>query len=374
MGYFCIGLPLAVLPIYVHKTLGFSEVVAGIVISLQYFSTFIIRGYAGTIVDRKGPKLAVSISMLGFILSGILLLTAFLFEKNAMLSLIFLSASRLIMGIGEGMIGASPINWAMLILGNHHTPNIISYNGIASYGALALGAPLGVFMAQHLGLESIAILIIIVAILGGIYAIPKPPVLVKQTETHFSFLEVLGKVAPFGICLGLGGLGFGGISNFITLYYDYFNWKNAALCLTVFSVMFIAGRFLFANSISKYGGIKVGLLCLIIETFGLFLLFQANTSLLALGGAAVTGIGFSLLFPALGVEAVKLVPSSNAGAALAAYGLFIDLSLGLTGPLMGLVIKFLGMPYLFAFCSFMVGIGLAILAIIRFKNKSAVAG
>lgn len=369
LGYFCIGLPLAVLPIYIHKTLGFSEVIAGIVISLQYFSTFIIRGYAGTIVDRKGPKLAVTFSMLGFLISGILLLCTFLLQKNPMLSLIILSISRLIMGVGEGMVGASPINWAMLTLGERHTPNIISYNGIASYGALALGAPLGVLLSQNLGLESIAVVIIIIAIAGGIYAVPKPPVLVKQTAVRFSFLEVLGKVAPLGICLGLAGLGFGGISNFITLYYDYFNWKNAALCLSVFSVTFVMTRFVFSNAISKYGGINVGLICFLVEILGLFFLFQATSSLMALIGAGITGFGFSLVFPALGVEAVKMVPSSNAGAALAAYGLFIDISLGLTGPLAGFVIKFFGMPFLFAFCCLIVVLGGCILLIIKLKKR-----
>ena len=157
----------------------------------------------------------------------------------------------------------------------------------------------------------------------------------------------MGKVAPFGICLGLAGLGFGTISNFITLYYDYFNWKNAALCLSVFSVLFVTGRFFFSNSITKFGGINVAIVSLLIETLGLFVLFQAQTTFVALIGAAITGLGFSLIFPALGVEAVRKVPPSNSGSALAAYGLFIDISLGLTGPLGGLIIGRFGMPYLF---------------------------
>ena len=35
LGYFLIGLPLAIIPIFITKTLGFSELIAGIVISLQ---------------------------------------------------------------------------------------------------------------------------------------------------------------------------------------------------------------------------------------------------------------------------------------------------------------------------------------------------
>lgn len=71
-------------------------------------------------------------------------------------------------------------------------------------------------------------------------------------------------------------------------------------------------------------------------------------------GSAVAGLGFSLVFPAFGVIAVKSAPASSAGTALAGYGLFIDISLGVTGPLAGASIHLFGMPYLFAFCSAMV--------------------
>lgn len=365
----CIGLPLAVLPVFIHKTLGFSEIVAGIIISLQYIATFLVRGLAGKMVDTKGPKLAVLISMSSFFISGILMFIAFRFEETRMMSLLLLAITRLITGCAEGMIGASPINWAMLVAGNEHTATAISYNGIASYGALAVGAPLGVIISKNLGMEYIAVAIIVTALLGLVYVGFLKAAYGNFTSEPIPFLKVLRIVTPFGICLGLAGLGFGGLSNFITLYYDYFNWNNAALCLSVFSTLFILGRMFFANQINSKGGLKVALICLITEAVGLFLLFLAPTASLALIGAAITGLGFSLIFPALGVEAVKLAPASNAGAALAGYGLFIDLSLGATGPLEGTVINVFGMKYLFLFCAIMVAIG-AFIVLKLMKKKS----
>ena len=38
IGYLNIGIPLAVLPGYVHSDLGFGAVIAGLVISVQYLS------------------------------------------------------------------------------------------------------------------------------------------------------------------------------------------------------------------------------------------------------------------------------------------------------------------------------------------------
>ncbi|MEZ3645597.1 hypothetical protein QQX56_20705, partial [Klebsiella pneumoniae] len=61
--YLSIGLPLAVLPGYIHYQLGYSTFVAGIVISLQYISTLISRPHAGRYTDIWGPKKVVSLGI-----------------------------------------------------------------------------------------------------------------------------------------------------------------------------------------------------------------------------------------------------------------------------------------------------------------------
>jgi MFS family permease len=357
IGYFTIGLALAVLPIFIHQVLGYNTMIAGIVISLQYITTFLMRGYAGSMVDKRGPKPAVIIGMVGFALSGILLFAAYLFRATPAVSLGILVLTRLMTGFGEGLIGASPINWAIFAVGDEHTAKAISFNGIASYGALAAGAPLGVILSQNFGLGSLGILIIAVGTCGFFYARFKEPLRGVIGASRLSFLKVLKTVSPFGLCLALAGIGFGTISTFITLYYDYLNWTGAVLCLSVFSLLFILGRVFFANSINTYGGLQTAILCLAMESLGLFILWKAQAPQVALIGAGFAGLGFSLIFPALGVEAVKLVPASNQGSALGGYGLFIDISLGITGPLVGAVASNFGMRYIFLFSMGMVMLG-----------------
>lgn len=369
MGYFCIGLPLAVLPIFIHKDLGYSELIAGIVISVQYAATFLFRGYAGNIVDKKGPKPAVLLSMGCFVVSGIFLILSYLFRENPVISIAVLVMARLITGCAEGMVGASPINWAMMTVGKKHTATAISYNGIASYGALALGAPLGVLLNKSIHISGLGWIISAVGIVGLLYAVKKPAALPTGAKVRASFLQVLKIVAPFGICLAMAGLGFGALSNFVTLYYDYFHWQNAALCLSVFGGIFILCRLFFSNMINKYGGMRVAIVSLIIEACGMFFLWQAHDATLALVGAGITGMGFSLIFPALGVEAVRIVPDANKGAALAGYGLFIDISLGITGPVVGGVIHAFGMHSLFSFCAVMVVLGTLLCIFLYYKYR-----
>ena len=57
--YLTIGLPLAVLPGFVHNHLGYSSLLAGLVISAQYFATLVSRPHAGRYADLLGPKKVV---------------------------------------------------------------------------------------------------------------------------------------------------------------------------------------------------------------------------------------------------------------------------------------------------------------------------
>lgn len=369
IGYFIIGLSLSVLPIFISKSLGYSLLVAGIVISLQYISTFFLRAYSGKVIDGKGPKPAVLFSMIGFSLTGIFLILAYYFKFSPILSLAFLVITRLLTGCAEGMVGASPINWAIMALGEKHTAKIISYNGVACYGALAIGASLGIVIEQKFGLYGIGILSIVLGIIGFFYAKTKENKTNTNPQENQSFWKVLGKVAPFGVCLALGGIGFASISTFITLYYNYFHWNNGALCLSIFGGLFVAGRLIFSNVINNYGGIKVAIACLFVETIGLLIIAFATNAQMALVGAGVTGLGFSLIFPALGVMAIKSVSPSSQGSALAGYGLFIDISLGVAGPIIGSVADFFGMQFIFPFSAAMVFIGLGLAYFLKKKSN-----
>lgn len=350
IGYLSIGIPLAVLPGFVHSDLGYGAVIAGLVISVQYLATLLSRPQASKIIDNLGSKKAVIYGLVGCGISGLFMLLAGWLQSWPALSLTSLLLGRVLLGSAESLVGSGSIGWGIGRVGAANTAKVISWNGIASYGALAIGAPLGVLMVKHLGLWSMGASIIALAGVGIALAWNKLPAPVVAGE-RLPFLHVLGRVLPHGTGLALGGIGFGTIATFITLYYASNAWDNAALCLSLFGASFILARLLFGNLINRLGGFRVAIVCLSVETLGLLLLWLAPSQELAMAGAALTGFGFSLVFPALGVEAVNLVPASSRGAAVGAYSLFIDMSLGITGPVAGAIAAGFGFSSIFLFAA-----------------------
>lgn len=348
--YLTIGIPLAVLPGYVHDDLGYSAVLAGAAISVQYLATLASRPLAGRSADTLGPKRTVTIGLLGCGASGVLLLLAVLCGRWPVLSLGLLVCSRLVLGFGESLCGTGAILWGIGRVGTSNNARVISWNGIATYGALAVGAPLGVAIERTVGFAALGILVILLAALGFYLARPMASVPIVHGE-RMSYRSVFTRVLPHGIGLALGSAGFGSIATFITLFYAAKQWPNAALSLTVFGTLFIGARLLFANTIKTYGGFRVAIVSFSFECVGLLMLWLAPEPHIALAGAALTGFGFALVFPALGVEAVGLVPPASRGAALSAYSVFLDLSLGITGPLAGYIAGEFGYGSVFLFAA-----------------------
>ncbi|EPL07194.1 MFS transporter [Pseudomonas sp. CF161] len=349
IAFLCIGLPIAVLPGYVHEQLGFSAVVAGLTIGSQYLATLLSRPMAGRMSDNVGTKRAIVYGLIGILLSGGLTLLSTLLQSYPLLSLTILLGGRLLLGVAQGLIGVGTISWCMGQVGAEHTARSISWNGIASYGAIAIGAPLGVVMVDQYGFASLGIALSLLAALALVLIRNKASVPVVRGE-RLPFWAVFGRIAPYGASLSLASIGYGTLTTFITLFYLNRGWTGAAYCLTVFGVCFIVSRLLFISAISRFGGFRAAIACMSIETLGLVLLWLAPSTAYALIGAGLTGFGLSLVYPALGVEAIRQVPNSSRGAGLSAYAVFFDLALAIAGPLMGAVALNLGYSWIF-FCA-----------------------
>jgi len=150
-----------------------------------------------------------------------------------------------------------------------------------------------------------------------------------------------------GVGAALSSIGFGAITAFGALLFVARGWA-AWPAFTAFALVFILTRFFLGHLADKFGGARVALVCVFVEAGGLASIWLAPSFALALTGAALTGFGYSLVYPGLGVEAVRLAPATSRGLAMGAYTAFLDVALGFGTPALGFLADRAGLGAAFA--------------------------
>ncbi|MFT9384956.1 MAG: MFS transporter [Acetobacter orientalis] len=363
--YCVIGLQMAVTPLFVREKLGFNSAIAGFAVSVQYLATFATRAGAGHRIDHKGPKYVVLVGLYAGIACGVLIAASAYLTRWPVLALLCVLAGRITLGFAESWVATAVIVWNIRRVGAAHTAQVISWNGVCSYGGIALGAPIATVLYQAggtsvlTGFSGVGLLCAALMAIGLPLALKQPAVAPLPASQLVSFMQTLNKVWPFGMALAAGSVGFGAISALLTLYFSDQHWGGAALALTLFGTVFVLTRFGFTRQIMRRGGVNVAFISLFVEALGLMVLAYAPTAFWACVGAALSGAGFSLLFPALGVGAVERVGPENRGAAIGAFCVFLDIAIGVSGPLLGLIIPLWGYGVLFGITALCAVIGMA---------------
>lgn len=371
--YLSIGLSLAVLPGFVHDTLGLGAMLAGLAISIQYLATLLSRPQVGRMADSLGPKRTVLIGLAMCGVSGALLLLGALLWRHAAVSFGVILLARLALGCAESCVGTGAITWGMGRVGHQHTARVISWNGVATYGGLAAGAPLGVTIVHGFGLAAIGATTLVMMLVAWPLARRRPSTALPHGE-RAPFAAVARHVIPYGVGLALGSIGFGCIATFITLYFAAHGWAGAAASLSVFGAMFVGTRFVFGRAIPWLGGYRVAMISFAVEAVGLWVLWTAGSGVAAATGAAIAGLGFSLIFPALGVEAVRRIPEHSRGAAIGVFSVFLDVAMAVAGPIGGWVAAGMGFSAIYGFAALAAVIAVALTQVLYLQARRVTAG
>lgn len=336
VAFLTIGIPLPVLPIHVHETLGLGTSVVGFVMGIQFAAALLSRAWTGSFADSRGGRPAISLGLVIASLSGLVYLLSLAFRDSPATSVGILLIGRLMLGCAESLVVTGAFALGIGLVGPQSAGKAMAWIGIAIYAAYAVGAPIGISISTSWGFAGIAVATVAIpllslAIVRGIRHVDPPPV------RRVPFYAVLRVVMVPGLGLGLSSIGFGVITAFVSLLFAARHWDNASFAFTAFGVAFIVARLAFGHLPDKIGGARVALVCVVIEALGQLLIWGATEPALAYVGAALTGFGYSLAFPGFGVEAVRRAPPQSRGVAMGAYVAFLDIALGVTTPVVGAI-------------------------------------
>lgn len=336
IAFSIIGLALPVLPLHVHHDLGLGTFIVGIVTGSQFAASLVSRVWAGRYADAHGAKRAVTIGLVTAVASGMLYLLSLYLYNSPRFSVSVLIMGRALLGAAESFIITGALGWGLALVEHRHAGKVIAWVGMAMFAAFALGAPAGTLLFDRFGFISIAVATTVTPLIALLVIVPIRAVNI-QPKNHQRVSQVIGAVWIPGIGLAFSSIGFGAITAFIALLFTEKGWTPLWLAFTAFAAAFILARIFFGHLPDKLGGAKVALVFALIESAGLALIWWAPVVELALTGALLTGAGYSLVFPGLGVEAVRRVSAQNRALAMGTYTAFLDLALGVTTPVLGLI-------------------------------------
>jgi MFS family permease len=362
-GYLAVGLPLPVIPLFVHDKLGFGNLIVGLVIGIQFLATVLTRGYAGRLTDHFGGKRSTLQGAVVCALGGLLYLVSAIPGLSPAVSLAIVVVGRLAAGFGESQFVTGCVSWSIASVGPTRAGMSMSWTGIAMFAALATGAPIGMALYQGYGLQAAMIACIVAPLIALVIAFREVSY-TSPSGQRLPFYKVIGQIWREGLGLMLQGVGLSGLTAFASLYFAARNWGNAGLVMTAFGIGFIFVRVVLGNLPDKMSGYRVALWSLVVEAIGQALVWFAPYEIVALAGSLVTGLGCALVFPALGVEALKRVLPANRGSAMGAFVAFLDIAYGISGPAAGVIAGQFGYAavYLFGAASALLGAALVLTA------------
>jgi MFS family permease len=327
LGLLSVGATLPVLPRYVVGPLDGGDLEVGIVTGAFAITGLACRPLAGHLADRRGRKRVVIMGALATSISGLLL-----FVPAGVPGLI---VSRLFLGAGEGAVYTAGSAWIVDLAPPNRRGRIIGLYGLAIWGGLALGPPLGELILHASSFEMVWALATAAPLLGALIAIRIPERFVPRGDLEHERRLLAHEALRPGLGLSLAIVGYAAMAAFVVLHLDQREIGHGAAVFASFAVTVVASRVLLGWLPDRFGPVPCAIGAGIVEASGLIMIAGAHSIAAAMLGAVAMGAGFSLLFPSFALLVVNRVPIERRGVAMGTYTAFFDLGMGIGGPLTG---------------------------------------
>ncbi|MEU0869349.1 MFS transporter [Nocardia brasiliensis] len=335
-GYLGLSAAIPVLPAHVRGQFGAGDLAVGLAVTTTALTALLTRPIFGGLADRYGHRSVMRFGALVIAAGGLLY-----FLPVGLAGLIVV---RLLLGIGEAALFTAGAVWTVTLAPHNRRGQVIGLYGIAMWGGISLGTALGAVL-RHLGIDAVWAFCVAAPLLGAVLisiVAPQP----HGAASSGRGLLLRPAVLP-GLGLALGAAGYVGLAAFVISGLQERGIDAGVVVLSTFSAVYAGTRLFIGHLPDQLGPRRVASWCGAGEAAGLLIIAWAPNLPVAVLGAVVMGVGFSLLHPSLALMVMNNTENTKQGAAIGAYTSFWDLGLFVWGPATGAVATGFGYPAVF---------------------------
>ena len=357
------------LPPYI-KSIGASGLEIGLVTALFSIGAIISRPFIGFMLEYKPRKALVLVGAI------MLLLVTILYPVSQVVVIFLLF--RFVHGLAWGWSTTVNGTAAVDVIPNSRLGEGMGYFGLSMTIGFIIAPSLGIFVYN---ITSFTNLIYFSAILGVIsiilltavrYQTPQSVINTRKEELKFSYLDSLVEKSSWfpALITIIINLGYGSVVTFIVIFGEERGIEQIFLFYIFNALMATVGRPFAGRWFDEKGPIALVLFCTFATFVGMWVLSFAHSSYLIAISGALFGMGFGCLIPTLQSWALIMTPAHRRGVANGMIFSSIDLGIGLSGLIFGVLAQFVGTASIFRIASFFL-IAAIVLVVIMERKKRA---
>lgn len=352
------------------KSIGASGLEIGLVTALFSIGAVMIRPFIGFMLEYKARKPLV---LIGAIL---LFLITFIYPMSQLV-MIFLFF-RFLHGLAWGWSTTVNGTAAVDIVPNSRLGEGIGYFGLAATIGMIVAPSLGIYLYHIISFTNLiyissvlgAIAIILLAIVH--YHTPAEVKNAKKEDLKFSYMGSLLEKSSWypAFITFVVSFGYGSIVTFIVIFGEERGIDQIFLFYLFNAIMATLARPIAGKWFDQHGPKALVLFCLSLTFVGMWVLSFAYSNLFIIISGVLFGIGFGSLIPTLQAWTLSKTSAERRGVANGMFYSSIDLGIGLSGIVFGLLAQFVETAALFQISSIFLILAIVLMAFDRRKNEA----
>lgn len=321
---------LPTIPLFVEN-LGGNDQLIGYVVGIFTFSSLLLRPFAGNLLETKGRGFVYLIGLAIFVLS--------VGSFGFLMSIALLFLMRVIQGVGWGFSTTASGTIATDLIPASRRGEGMGYFGLSGNLALAFGPSLGLILANP-NILSFKSFFFICAGLGFVALLLSSRINYKKVERNQEKKKVKldlyekGALKP-SLLLFFITVTFGGIASFLPLFTAEKHIEGIQVYFLIYALALMVTRTFAGQLYDRKGHQAVFIPGTLLVLAAMVLLAWLPNSAVLFTAAALYGLGFGSVQPALQAWAIEKAPINRRGMANATFFSFFDLGVGLGAMVFG---------------------------------------